>query len=133
MPDVACLEAMELLNLAFTTSLILNDGHEILARLKAGDDIAELVEEYGNKFGNASVARAARQVTDSWPPLHVEAVCEMVKWALGKLDTDDRVTINWKGDNHHPETVTRFELRDHTLLIEFAHPPVSLRAAGVSR
>ncbi len=117
-----CSEAMELLNLLFATPLIFNDGHEILARLNAGDDIVDLAEDYAKKFGKAGEADAIREVTENWPRLHLEAVGQMLKWALGKLDTDERVTINWKGDADHLETVTRFELRNHTLMIEFAHP-----------
>ncbi len=127
-----CIEAVELLNLVFATSLILNDGHEILARLRAGDEVADLAEEYARKFGKAEMAEEIRQVTENWPPLHMEAVSQITQWALGKLDSDDRITINWKGDAEHPETVTRFELRDHTLLVEFAHPPGGLTDPGVS-
>ena len=63
---------------------------------------------------------------------HTEAVAQMVQWALGKLDTEDRITIRWKDDAEYRETVTKFELRDHELLIEFAHPPAGLRAPGAS-
>lgn len=118
-----CPEAMELLNLVTTTGLILNDGHEILARMRAGDAIPDIVEDLTQKFGQTDMTDSIRRVVDGWPSLHLEAVGEMVTWALGKLDTDDRVTMRWKGDAEHPETVTRFELRDHELLIEFAHPP----------
>jgi hypothetical protein len=123
---------MEMLNQVFGTGIILNDGHEILARLEAGDELGDITEDLGKKFGKPDMAGEVRRVTENWPPLHLEAVSQMVQWALGKLDTDDRVTINWKGDAQHPETVTKFELRDHTLLIEFAHPPGSMQAAGVS-
>jgi hypothetical protein len=126
MASGGCIEAMELLNMVFMTSLILNDGHEIFARLSAGDDVAVVVEDYAKKFGKQEKAEEIRQVTDNWPPLHLEAVAQIVRWALGKLDTEDRVTISWKGDADHPETVTRFELRGHTLAIEFAHPPAAI-------
>lgn len=122
-----CGEAMQLLNLLFMTPLILNDGHEIHARLQAGDDLADVIDDYAQKFGKGDQAGDIRAVTESWPKLHLEAVRQIVQWALGKLDTDERVTINWKGDADNPETVTRFELRDQTLLIEFAHPPGSIR------
>ncbi len=118
-----CSEAMDMLNLVFSAAIILNDGHEILARLNAGDDIADLAEDYARKFGRAEKAAEIRKVTERWPPLHLEAMKQMLQWALSKLDTDDRVLISWKGDAEHPETVTRFELQDHTLRIEFAHPP----------
>lgn len=131
MPATGCPETMELINAIFTTPLIFNDGHEILARLQAGDDVPDIVEELGKKFGNDQIAAMAREVTANWPSLHMEAVGQVVQWALGKLDTDDRVTIQWKGDAEHPETVTRFELRDHTLLIEFAHPPVGAEAVRI--
>jgi len=120
-----CLESMELLNAIFQTPLILNDGHEIYQRLQAGDDVVSIVEDLNEKFGRPRLARAIREVGEAWPPLHLEAASELVKWALSKLDTDDRVIIQWKGDADSPETVTRFELRDHALLIEFAHPPVT--------
>ncbi|MEX0785837.1 MAG: hypothetical protein WD939_04300 [Dehalococcoidia bacterium] len=121
---------MELLNQVFGTALILNDGHEILARLEAGDEIADIGKEVGEKFGKPGVAEGLRQVISGWPPLHVEAVESMLRWALGKLDTDQRVTIKWKGDAEHNETVTKFELRNHTLVIEFAHPPLALASAS---
>ena len=133
MADVMCLEAMNLLNAIFTTPLILNDGHEMVQRIDAGDDVADIVEDLGRKFSRPDKAQQIRTVVENWPPLHVEALTQVVRWALGKLDTDDRITINWKGDANHPETVTRFELRDHSLLIEFAHPPAGVQAAGVSR
>ena len=63
----------------------------------------------------------------------MEAVTRLVGWALEKLDTDDRVMIEWKGDAEYHETVTKFELRNNTLHIEFAHPPVAapqVAAAG---
>lgn len=119
---------MELLNLVFTTSLILNDGHEIFGRLRAGEDVADIAEDLAKKFGHEGQAEEIRAVTRNWPSLHVEAVAEVVRWALGKLDTDDRVTINWKGDADNPDTVTRLELRGNSLMIEFAHPPVGLTA-----
>lgn len=119
-----CIEAMELLNLAFATVFILNDGHEILARLNAGEDAAAIAAEYSAKLGKEESADEIGKVIRGWPPLHLEAVTQVVRWALGKLDTDDRITIHWKGDADSPETVTRFELRDHQMLIEFAHPPV---------
>lgn len=124
MPDVGCSMAMELLNAVFTTPLILNDGHEILARLEAGDDVADVVDGLTRKFGDPEASSSIREVMERWPPLHLEAVSQMVQWALGKLDSDDRVTIRWKGDAEHHETVTRIELRDHLMVVEFAHPPM---------
>ena len=123
MADVVCLQAMELLNTVFMAPLIFNDGHEILQRLEAGDEVADIAEDLGQKFGRPDKAQTVRSVIEHWPPLHIEAVAGMVQWALTKLDTDDRVMIKWSGDAEHPETVTKFELRDHTLVIEFAHPP----------
>lgn len=132
MADSQCLEAMQLLNMVFSSGIIFNDGHEILARLEAGDEVAGLIEDYSKKFGKAEMAGGIRAVTENWPPLHLEAVSQMLQWALGKLDTSDRVMIKWRGDAEHPETVTKFELRDHTLEIEFAHPPVNIPAAQMS-
>ncbi len=129
MVDVICSSAVQLLNAIFTTPLILNDGHEILQRLEAGDQVADIAEDLGQKFGQPGQAEKVRALANGWPPLHVEAIGSMVQWALAKLDTDDRVTIRWKGDAEHSETVTKFELRDHTLLIEFAHPPGSIQPA----
>ena len=130
MADIVCLEGVDALNLLFGTALILNDGHEILARLEAGDDVADIAEPYAEKLGKGDMAEGFVRLMKNWPPLQMEAITEMVQWALSKLDTDDRVMIRWKGDDESPETVTRFELGDHTLLIEFAHPPGSLQAAG---
>lgn len=124
MPDTACDGAMQLLNQVFASGVIQNDGHEILARLEAGDQITDVVGDFGRKFGQADVADNILGLMEHWPSLHLEAVSEMVQWALGKLDTEDRVMIKWKGDAEHPETVTKFELRGHTLVIEFAHPPI---------
>ncbi|MGB2694783.1 MAG: hypothetical protein WBD55_06290 [Dehalococcoidia bacterium] len=132
MPGAGCPETIELINAIFTTPLILNDGHEILARLQAGDTVPQIVEDLGPKFATPETVELARQVTAGWPPLQLEAVGNVVQWALSKLDTDDRVTISWKGDAEHTETVTKFELRDHSLQIEFAHPPVGMPAAAVS-
>ncbi len=123
MADAGCSEAMQLLNLLFSSGIISNDGHEIYARLSNGDDVADIVDEYAKKFGKSEKSEDIRKVLQNWPPLQLEAVGQMVQWALGKLDTEDRVTIKWKGDDENPETFTKFELRDHTLLIEFAHPP----------
>jgi hypothetical protein len=113
----------------FQVPLILNDGHEILARLDAGDDVVDIVIELNGKFGRPEDQAAIRSVSKAWPPLHREAVSAMVRWALSKLDTEDRILLRWKGDAEHPETVTRFEFQDHTLLIDFAHPPGSLAPA----
>jgi hypothetical protein len=60
----------------------------------------------------------------------MEAVSTLVGWALAKLDTDDRIAISWKGDAEYHETVTRFEVREHELHVEFLHPPVSAGAAA---
>ncbi len=121
-----CAEAMELLSIVFRVPLILNDGHEILARLDNGDDLVEIFQDLNAKFGNQQNGTAIQTVARAWPALHREAVSAMLRWSLGKLDTDDRILIDWKGDAEYPETVTRFELRDHRLLIEFAHPRDSL-------
>jgi hypothetical protein len=118
-----CTEAMQLLNMVFSAGIIFNDGHEIFARLDAGDDVADIAADVAKKLGQMDKAGPVQAVIEGWPRLHVEAVSQLLHWALGKLDTEDRVMIKWKGDDEHPETVTRFELRDHTLLIEFAHPP----------
>lgn len=124
-----CPESMELLNQVFGTALILNDGHEVHARLVAGDDVLDIVGELNEKFGRKRLGRAIRKVGESWPPLQLEAVSEMVKWALGKLDTEERITIEWRGDAESSETVTKFEIRDNSLLIEFAHPPAAAMRA----
>ncbi len=126
MADVGCGEAVQLLNVVFGTALILNDGHEIYARLSAGDHPADVLVELGKKFDGFKRARpeAVEQIVRNWPEHHMEAVGKMVQWALSKLDTDDRITIKWKGDADYPETVTRFEIRGNELEIEFAHPPV---------
>jgi hypothetical protein len=123
MSGTGCLEAMELLNLAFATVFILNDGHEILARMSAGEDVAAIAADYSARLGKGESADEIAKVIKGWPPLHLEAVTQVVRWALGKLDTDDRITIHWKGDADSPETVTRIELRDQEMLVEFAHPP----------
>ena len=123
-----CAEAVELLSIVFRVPFILNDGHEILARLERGDDLVEIAQDLNAKFGDERNGAAIQTVVKAWPALHREAVGQVVKWALSKLDTDDRILIDWKGDDENPETVTRFELRDHRLLIEFAHPPGSLGA-----
>lgn len=128
MPDSQCNEAMQLLNAVFASGLILNDGHEILARLEAGDELISIATDLNDKFGQPGGANGIRRIIGAWPPLHLQAMSTLVQWALGKLDTEDRVRIAWKGDAEHPETVTRFELRGHDLLIEFAHPPGSLVA-----
>lgn len=130
MADLGCGGAMELLNLVFDTALILNDGHEIYARLSAGEDPAQVLIDQGNKFGRFKKVRAAaiERVATNWPALHMEAVASVVTWALSKLDSPDRVRITWKGDADYPETVTRFELRGNHLQIEFLHPPAALRA-----
>lgn len=127
MANVACQATVDLLNMAFQTGFILNDGHEIYARLSAGDDVVAVVQDLNKKLGRRRNSQLIDSVGASWPALHREAITEMVRWALGKLDTDDRVTIRWKGDADNRETVTRFELRDHELLIEFAHPPGSMQ------
>jgi hypothetical protein len=129
MVDLGCTEAMNILNLVFQTSLVMNDGHEILVRLQAGDEPAEVLLDLGRKFSRFKMAREDRvgDMIRQWPPLHGEAVSQMLQWALGKLDTDDRVSISWKGDDEAEETVTRFELRGNHLQIEFAHPPAVRR------
>ena len=132
MPQVQCAEAMNLLSMVFSSGIIGNDGHEILARLQAGDDPAEVIGDLGDKFDRPAQARALREVAANWPPLHLQMLAGVVQWALGKLDTDDRVMIEWKGDAEHTETVTKLELRDHTLHIEFAHPPIGVQATAVA-
>lgn len=132
MAQVACVEAMDLLSMVFSSGIIGNDGHEILARLQVGDDPAEIMSDLGDKFDRSEQGRALQEVARNWPPLHLEMLAGVVQWALGKLDTDDRVMIEWKGDAEYPETVTKFELRDHTLRIEFAHPPVGSQATQVA-
>ena len=118
-----CSEAMIALNVIFGTALILNDGHEILACLEAGEDP---VLHVGKKHHAEEHIQAFMKLKKSWPKLHFEAIDEMLKWALRKLDTDDRVTIEWKGDDQYHEIMTRMELRGNKLLIEFLHPPASL-------
>jgi hypothetical protein len=123
MAGSGCLEAMALLNVFFATAMVLNDGHEVLARLEAGEDVAEICDDYCRKLGREDHIAESRRLLKNWPPLHLEVVTQLVRWALGKLDTDDRITIHWKGDEDSPETVTRFELKGHEMIIEFAHPP----------
>lgn len=121
---------MELMNAVFASPLILNDGHEIFARLEAGDDIADIAAEMNQKFGRPEWTARICQVIDNWPPLHREAAASVVRWALSKLDTEDRIQIKYRGDNEYPEVVTRIELRGHELLVEFLHPPTPARLAA---
>jgi hypothetical protein len=116
---------MNILNLVFQSALVMNDGHEILVRLQAGDEPTEILLDLGRKFSRFKLAREDRvgAMIRQWPELHNEAVTQMLQWALSKLDTDERVSISWKGDDEADETVTRFELRGNHLQIEFAHPP----------
>lgn len=132
MAETGCDQAMQLLNLVFDTALILNDGHEIHARLSAGENAAQVLIDQGTKFGRlrGSRAKAIERVATNWPALHMEAVSSVVTWALSKLDSPDRVRITWKGDAEYAETVTRFELRGNHLQIEFLHPPGALAGAG---
>ena len=125
MADVGCTIAIDVLNLIFQSALVMNDGHEIYARLSAGDHPADVVVDLGKKFKRWDRLRpqVVESVIRNWPDTHMEAVSSMVTWALSKLETPDRVTISWKGDADYPETVTRFELRGNNLQIEFLHPP----------
>ncbi len=132
MPATGCTEAMDLLNAVFTTALILNDGHEIRDRIGAGDGLIEILGELNEKFGKEDMAGEIRAISEAWPPLQLEAVSSMVGWALSKLDTDDRVTISWRGDAEYHETVTRFEVKGHELRIEFLHPPLAAAQAGAA-
>jgi hypothetical protein len=129
MVDLGCTEAMSILNLVFQTALVMNDGHEILVRLQAGDEPSDILLDLGRKFSRFKAAREDRvgAMIRQWPELHGEAVSQMLQWALSKLDTEDRISISWKGDDEAPETVTRFELRGNHLQIEFAHPPAEGR------
>ncbi len=124
-----CAETVDLLNVVFQAPYIFNDGHEILARLRAGDDVVEVVQGLNEKFGRRAYRPLIKALGSNWPPQHLEAITTMVHWALEKLDTDDRVMIEWKGNTRHRETTTRFELKNHLLVIEFAHPPGVLSAA----
>lgn len=123
MGDVNCIEVVQLLNNLFGTPLILNDGHEILARLEDGADLVDMVNEANKKFGNPENEAAIRRTVGAWPPLHREAVGEMIRWALSKLDTKERVVVKYRGDAESPRTVTKFELEGNVLVVEFAHPP----------
>ena len=130
MPTEGCTAAMEVLNTVFSSGLIGNDGHEIAARLDAGDDVADIIGDIAVEFGQPQLVVDVQKVVNDWPPLHREAVAQLVSWALGKLDTDERVMIKWKGDAEHHETVTKFELRGRTLHIELAHPPAAATPAA---
>ena len=132
MPGHGCEEVMALLNHVSAVPLILNDGHEVLERLRAGGKIVDIVEDLNAKFGQPELAPAIRQVAEGWDQVHLEAVENMLQWALGKLDTEDRILIDWKGDADHPEVVTRFELRGRRLLVEFAHPAFAQAASAVA-
>lgn len=118
-----CMETVDLLNVVFQAPFIFNDGHEILTRLRAGDDVVEVVQGLNRKFGRREYRPMINALGDAWPSQHLDAITTMVHWALEKLDTDDRVMIEWKGNATNRETVTKFALRDHLLTIEFAHPP----------
>jgi hypothetical protein len=124
-----CSETVHLLNAVFQSYFIFNDGHEIRSRLQAGHNVVDIVQGLNRKFGRREYRPFIRALGNAWPPQHLEAITTMVRWALEKLDTDDRVMIEWKGDASRRETVTKFELRDHLLTIEFAHPPGILPVA----
>lgn len=133
MPDVGgCEESIQILNLVFGTWYVFNDGHEVLAQLEQGAAPVEVVDGLAAKFGSERERDVIRTVVQAWPPLHLEAVSRMLQWALSKLDSDDRITITWRGNDHNEDTVTRFELRGNTLLIEFAHPPARIGQAARS-
>ena len=130
MPQVTgCLETVDLLNVVFQVPFVFNDGHEILARLQAGDSVVDIVQGMNQKLGRPAYRKLIDRLGAGWPALHQEAIARMVEWALEKLDTDDRVLIQWRGDANYKETVTKFELREQLLTIEFAHPPGVLAGA----
>lgn len=94
--------------------------------------MADIVGDIAVEFGQPDMVAEVQKVINAWDPLHMEAVTKLVAWALEKLDTEDRIMIQWKGDAEYHETVTKFELRDHTLHIEFAHPPVAVAQAAAA-
>ena len=105
MPVAGCPEAMEMLNLVFSSGLISNDGHEIAARLEAGDSVEDIVGDLAVEFGQPDMVVDVQKVVRNWDPLHMEAVNKLVGWALGKRDTEDRVVNEWKGDREDDSTV----------------------------
>jgi hypothetical protein len=128
MASFGCAQTVGILNFLFDPRVIKNDKDEILARLVGGDSLASVLVDLGSRFQRfrrSSRLTEIESVVNNWPAVHLEAIRALVIWSLSSLDTSEPVRLRWKGDAEYHETVTKFEVRDNEVVIEFAHPPAA--------
>ena len=123
-----CAHTVDILNFLFDPRVIKNEREEILARLVGGDSLSSVLVDLGGRFQRfrrSSLLTEIETVVNNWPAKHLEAIRAVVIWSLSSFDTDEPVRLRWKGDADYHETVTKFEVKDNEVMIEFAHPPAA--------
>jgi hypothetical protein len=133
MASFGCAQTVNVLNFLFDPRVIKNERTEILAKLNAGDSLSSVLLSLGSKFQRfqrSSRLTEIESVVNGWPARHLEAIRALVIWSLSSQDTDEPVRLRWKGDADYHETVTKFEIREDEVVIEFAHPPVAARLSA---
>lgn len=134
MADWGCRLAVGYLNRLFSAPRPAGESPEIVARVAAGEDFTDvLIEKVRAEYGALSQrTRAVEFVVGHWPQEHVDVVQAMLEANIKRRPIEEPLQVIWKGDADNPETVTRFEVGENRLVVEFAHPPAAMMREPLS-
>lgn len=130
MADVFCRLMTEAMTDFFKEEVIGGREEQILQRLTAGESLPAFVHESVREvrtFRRQAVLAGTNQVVENWPAEHHDMIRSALMWALQKRLSGSPVKVTWKGDDEHEEFVTRIEIKDDELVLDFAHPPALAR------
>jgi len=129
MGDWGCRLSVAYLNRLFSAPRPAGEPPEIVARVAQGEDFTKvLLEKVREEYGSVSQrTRAIEFVVGHWPREHLDVVQSMLEANIKRRPQEEPLQVIWKGDAEYDETVTRFEVGENKLVVEFAHPAVAMR------
>jgi len=126
MADVGCCKVMEAMGFIFAEERLDEIGEELLRRFRSDERFGDIIAEIGDRyrcFPGKTRSSEARRIIEHWPAAHLAMVRSAIIWGITNRNAGVPTRFHWKGDDEHPETVTRFEIKDADIYVEFAHPP----------
>jgi hypothetical protein len=118
---------MEVLNFLFLDRVMGAMTDEVLMRLKANESMGTIAAQIGDRFdllrGYTKSADVLR-IIDHWPEAQLDMIRDTVIRGLEQRQKGVAMRFHFRGDDEYPETLTRIEVRENDITIEFLHPPV---------
>ena len=128
MTDTGCCKTMETLNFLFNDRVLGPFTEEVLVRLKSDQLMGSIAAEIGTRFDllrGYTKAEDVIHIIEHWPEAQLQMIRSTVVWGLEQRLKGTTMRFHFRGDDEFPETLTRIEVRDNDITIEFLHPPAT--------